>query len=385
VTQNPIGVKMTTLRKLALAVALPAAAMALAAPAAGQPGKGGGKTADQAVDAAVAYLKAAQAEDGTWSKAASPGVTGIVLTGLLKSGKVGPDDPMAAKAAKFVESLADAKEGHLAAGEKTFHKNYITSVNLVALKATGDTKYDATIARAAGYLRKAQTGADDGKKPDDPNYGGFGYGPGTRSDLSNTHFVLDSLKVAGTSPDDPVYKRAVVFVSRMQNLKSEFNDQPWAGTINDGSFIYVLPQPGAKGDPADPRPGYGSMTAAGLKGLLQCGVSRDDPRVRKAIEWLAKNYSVDVNPGRQDGAGGQGYYYYLLTLAKAFDALGEDEFTDAAGKKHDWRADITRALVNRQKRDGSWSNDFPTWMEGDPNLCTGYALQTLAVSRPKSK
>jgi squalene-hopene/tetraprenyl-beta-curcumene cyclase len=114
-------------------------------------------------------------------------------------------------------------------------------------------------------------------------------------------------------------------------------------------------------------------------------VSRDDPRVRKAIEWLAKNYSVDVNPGRQDGAGGQGYYYYLLTLAKAFDALGEDEFTDAAGKKHDWRADITRALVNRQKRDGSWSNDFPTWMEGDPNLCTGYALQTLAVSRPKSK
>jgi squalene-hopene/tetraprenyl-beta-curcumene cyclase len=127
------------------------------------------------------------------------------------------------------------------------------------------------------------------------------------------------------------------------------------------------------------------MTAAGVKCLLECGLGRDDPRVKKAVEWLAKNYSVDVNPGREDGSGGQGYYYYLLVLAKALDALGDDEFTDAAGKKHDWRAEITRALVNRQKRDGSWSNDFPTWMESDPNLCTGYALQTLAICKPRAK
>ena len=124
---------------------------------------------------------------------------------------------------------------------------------------------------------------------------------------------------------------------------------------------------------------------AGLKALVQCGLSRDDPRVKKAAEWLAKNYSVDLNPGRQDGAGGQGYFYYLLGLAECCEALGDDEFTDAAGKKHDWRADITRALVNRQKKDGSWVNDFSTWMESDPNLCTGFALQTLVVCKPKVK
>ena len=30
----------------------------------------------------------------------------------------------------------------------------------------------------------------------------------------------------------------MVFISRCQNLKGEGNDQPWAGKINDGSFIY---------------------------------------------------------------------------------------------------------------------------------------------------
>lgn len=366
--------------KLVLACAALALLILASAPAEAQPGKG----RDQALDAAVAYLKASQAEDGTWSKAASPGVTAIVLTGLLKSGKVKADDPMAAKSLKFIEGMADAKEGHLAAGEKVFLKNYITSVNLTALKATGSDKYDALTAKATAYLKKAQVGAED-DKTDNPNYGGFGYNATTRSDLSNTHFVLDALKEGGVSKDDPVYKRVVVFVSRMQNLKSEFNTQPWASKIDDGSFIYVQPQTGGKGDPAAPRPGYGSMTAAGLKSLLQSGLSKDDPRVKKATEWLAKNYSVDVNPGMADGSGGQGYFYYLLVLAKCFDALGADEFTDAAGKKHDWRADITRALLNRQKKDGSWSNDFGTWMESDPNLCTGFALQTLAICKPKAK
>jgi squalene-hopene/tetraprenyl-beta-curcumene cyclase len=376
---------MHVLRRLAPGIVLVALAMPFSIPAAAQPGKGAGKTRDEAIDAAVAYLKSSQADDGTWSSAVSPGVTGFVVTGLLRSGKVGADDPAVAKALKHLEGMVDAKGGHIAAGEKVFHTNYITGVNLAAFKATGLPKYDAVVANATAYLKKAQTGAGDGKKADDPNYGGFGYCPGSRSDLSNTHFALDGLKVAGTPRDDPVYKRAVVFVSRMQNLKSEFNDQPWAGAIDDDSFTYVLPQPGSAGNPADPRPGYGSMTAAGLKSLLDCGVGRDDPRVGKAVGWLAKNYSVDVNPGREAGAGGQRYYYYLLALARSLEALGDDEFTDAAGKKHDWRAEIIRALVNRQKKDGSWGSDFPTWMEGDPNLCTGYALQTLAVCRPKSK
>ncbi|MBN9120324.1 MAG: terpene cyclase/mutase family protein [Planctomycetes bacterium] len=340
------------------------------------------KSWDEVTDAAVAYLKATQAEDGTWSKASHPGITAVVVTGLLKSGKVKADDPMAAKGLRFVETLVDDKEGSLAAGENLRHKFYVTSVNLQAFKASGLKKYDAPVDRAVAYLKKGQTGAADGKKEDDPNYGGFGYGPGSRGDMSNTHFVLDALVAAGVPRTDDVYKKTLIFVSRCQNLGGEHNKLPWADKINDGSFVYV--NGAGFGGAADaPKPGYGSMTFAGLKSLAICGVSKDDPRYKKALEWVGKNYSVDVNPGRQEGAGGQGYYYYLVSMAKCLHTLGVDEVTDASGKKHDWRAEITRALTLRQKKDGSWGNDFAQWLESDPNLDTAFALIALSYTRPK--
>ncbi|AMV30329.1 hypothetical protein VT84_38410 [Gemmata sp. SH-PL17] len=348
--------------------------------------KGGAKqkTWDEVADAGVAYLKTTQAEDGTWSKTSHPGITAVVLTGLFKSGKATADDAFAAKGLKFVETLVDEKEGHIAAGENLRHKFYTTSVNLQALKASGSKKYDKVIADAVTYFKKGQVGSADGKKEDDSNYGGFGYGPGTRGDMSNTHFVLDSLVAAGVPKDDEVYKKTLVFVSRSQNLESEANKLPWAGKINDGSFIYVNGSaPGGTTAADAARPGYGSMTYAGLKSLAICGVSKDDPRHKKALEWVAKNYSVDLNPGRAEGAGGQGYYYYLVAMARCFHTLGVDEVVDAAGKKHDWRAEITRALTFRQRKDGSWGNDFTTWMEGDPNLDTAFALIALSYTKPK--
>jgi squalene-hopene/tetraprenyl-beta-curcumene cyclase len=358
-----------------------------AAPGSAQEKKGlkGPKSWEEVTAAAAAYLKTTQADDGSWSKATHPGITGVVLTGLLKSGAAKAGDPVAAKGLKFVEGLADTKEGHLAVGEQIRHKFYTTSVNLQALKASGDKKYDPVVAAAAAYFKAGQVGAADKKTQDDPNYGGFGYGPGTRGDVSNTHFALDALVAAGTPKDDPAFKRAVVFVSRCQNLKSEFNDQPFAGKINDGSFIYVLPAAGGTAPLDTPRPGYGSMTYAGIKCLALGGVGTDDPRRKKAMDWVAHNYSVDINPGRGEGAGGQGYFYYLVSMARCLDTLGVDTVTDAAGKAHDWRAEVTRALANRQRRDGSWGNDFANWMESDPNLDTGYALVALAYARPRAK
>jgi len=62
--------------------------------------------------------------------------------------------------------------------------------------------------------------------------------------------------------------------------------------------------------------------------------------------------------------------------------LGVDEIVDAAGVKHDWRADITTALAKRQRPDGSWINDNH-WMEADPNLVTGHALTGIGHCKPK--
>src|SRR5713101_3634406 len=61
------------------------------------------------VNKAIGYLKTSQAEDGSWSGKRSPGVTGIVLTGLLRTGRVKAEDPVAAKALSYIELLVNPK------------------------------------------------------------------------------------------------------------------------------------------------------------------------------------------------------------------------------------------------------------------------------------
>src|SRR5438874_11145842 len=69
---------------------------------------------DALVDKAINYLKTTQAEDGSWGAKQPMGITGVVLTGVLRTGRVKPEDPMAAKALSYIESLINPKEGHIA-------------------------------------------------------------------------------------------------------------------------------------------------------------------------------------------------------------------------------------------------------------------------------
>jgi squalene-hopene/tetraprenyl-beta-curcumene cyclase len=344
---------------------------------------------DRVVDKAIMFLRSTQAEDGSWSKEKSPGVTGVILTGLLQTGKVSPNDPMAEKALRYIESLVNTKAGHIAGKDpKPQLQNYVTAVNVMALTAAKRDSYKQVIGDAAKFLGKLQWDEEEGKDPSNDFYGGAGYDSKSRPDLSNTQFFLDALKAAGVPPDDPAYKRAIVFVSRCQNLKGEHNDQPWAGKIDDGSFIYSAAAGGSTKTQDNPNPdgglpGYGSMTYAGIKSLIYCGVSRDDPRVKRAYQWIQKHYTVDENPGMPKPRAQWGLYYYYHTMAKCLDLLGIDEVVDAEGKKHDWRADITVATAKQQRPDGSWLNEQDRWMEGDPNIVTGYTLMALGHCKPK--
>jgi squalene-hopene/tetraprenyl-beta-curcumene cyclase len=350
----------------------------------------GAREWDRVTSKAINYLKSSQGDDGSWSETKSPGVTGIVLTGLLHTGKVSANDPVAEKALKYIESLINPKAGHIAGKDPREQlQNYVTCVNVMALVAAKqDKKYKAVIGDAVKFLKKLQWDEEEGKKPSDDYYGGAGYDSSRRPDLSNTQLFLDALKDAGISKDDPARQKALIFVSRCQNLKGENNKQPWAGKINDGSFIYSAAN-GGKTKVVDQAedgalPGYGSMTYAGIKSLIYCGVSKNDERVKKAYAWIQANYSVDQNPGMPGPRAKWGLYYYYHTMAKCLDTLGVDYVKDAKGKLHDWRADITAALAKRQKEDGSWAN-ISHWMESDPNLVTGYALMALSYCKPKQK
>jgi squalene-hopene/tetraprenyl-beta-curcumene cyclase len=331
------------------------------------------------VDKGVQYLVTkGQSADGSFSKQTGTGITSLCLTALLRNGRT-PEDPAVAKGLQYLQSNIRADGGIYA--EKSRLKNYETCIALMCLKeANRGGRYDQPIAAAERYIKGLQLDEQEGKARSDFEYGGVGYSEKGRPDLSNTAFLVDALIAAGKGPDDEAVQKALIFVSRCQNLESDHNTTPLAAKINDGGLYYAITDEDTDSKDQLAQGGlrsYGSMTYAGLKSMLYAGVKPDDPRVKAALSWLRKHYDLQNNPGMGDA----GLYYYYHLMAKALDVLGETQFEDADGKKHDWRADITSELARRQNADGSWVNKNNRWLESDANLVTAFAL--LALSHAK--
>lgn len=329
----------------------------------------------------VNFLKTVQSDDGSWTTKTQPGVGAMVCCGLEAAGVKG-DDPALQKGLKFLLSHLQ-QDGGIYHSE-SHHRNYETSLTVLALAGVeGKGEYQGVIKDAEKYLRSLQW--DETKEIDKshPSFGGAGYGgKNSRPDLSNTGFMLDALKAAGVKEDDPAMKNALIFVSRCQNLESEHNTTEFAAKVNDGGFYYAIAGSGASpaGKTADGGlRSYAGMTYTGLKSMLYAGLSKDDKRVKAAMTWIRKFYSVDENPG----LGQAGLFYYYHVFAKTLSTLDVDLFEDDKGVKHDWRKELTEALAQRQKENGSWVNSSDRWMEADPSLATAFALLALRYCDPK--
>ena len=377
-----------------------AARPVIAADASGDAATKARATLDKAID----YLKSQQKDNGGWGdEKAPPAMTALVLKAIVLGR---PQDKQAAYVQKGYQNLLS---NQLANGGiyKDLLANYNTAIAVSALAAADNPQYKDEIDRAVAYLKGLQltdqtrpeysgpkeqfTGKQFIKDDKDPFYGGWGYG-GARSqgvgrpDLSNVQVTLDALHDAGLKPGDPAFDRAIKFVTRLQNL-SETNDQPWAG--DDGGFVY---------SPADTRKGdsmageytspdgrrmlrsYGSMTYAGLKSMIYAGLTKDDPRVKAAWDWIRKNWTLDENPGMSlsgPNNARNGLYYYYHTMARALNAYDEPVVTDAQGKKHDWRAELVDKLASLQRPDGSFAGE-KRFMEDNPLLVTAYTAIAIA-------
>ena len=334
----------------------------------------------QAVDRAIGFLRSkAQSPDGSYAEYAGPGVTAVVTAGILRHGR-GPDDPVVAKSLAYLETFVQP-DGAVSLKD-SMYRNYETCLALVCFaEANGDGRYDKLIENAEEFLKHNQWTEAQGQNVSSPNYGGAGYGKHKRPDLSNTQFLVDALRAAGTGPDDEAMKKALIFVSRCQNLESQHNTLPWAAKNPDGGFYYTAAAGGESQAGKTPNGGlrsYGSMTYAGLKSMIHAGVDQDDPRVKAAIKWIQQNYDLSSNPGM----GNSGLYYYYHVFAKALDAAKVDVLVDAEGKPHDWRRDLAAKLLERQRSDGSWLNEDSRWLEGEPSLVTGYVLLALSYCKP---
>lgn len=330
--------------------------------------------ADKAYDA----LKAKQNDDGSFvPKAGGPGITALTAAALIRSGKKA-DDPVVAKALKYLEKSVKPDGGVYDRGLA----NYTTCLAIMTFKeANTDGRYNKVIENAQKFVRSLQAGEDD---PKDPKFGGTGYDGKSRPDLSNTQFFVEALAAAGAKPDDPAIKKAVAFISRSQNLPGEFNDLPYAAKATEddkGGFVYnLLDANNAKSDKKTPAGGLrseGGMTYAGLKSFLYAGVSKDDPRVKAALGWIRRHYTVSENPGQ----GQAGLFYYYQTFAKSLALLGEDQIEDAKGVKHPWRKELFEELKKRQKPDGSWTNENRAFLENQPELATAFALLALTYCK----
>lgn len=336
------------------------------------------KDVEAMVAQARAFLKSSQGADGSFSpKIAGPGVTAVVVAGLLRCG-VGPEDPVVAAGLKYLEGAVQ-KDGGV---YDKFLATYVTSVAVMAFKeANTKGQYDTLLKNAGDFLKKVQHGGDDSEL----KFGGFGYDGKSRADTSNTNFAIEALLAAGVPKDDPAIQRAIKFLGRCQNLPGESNDQPFAkkaGKDDVGGFVYNPFDLDSKRDktPEGGLRSLGGMTYGGLKSFLYAGLKKNDPRVEACVNWVRKHYTLEENPGMKNA----GLFYYYHTFAKAMDAFGEDPFLDASGKKHYWRVELFDALKSRQQAKGNWVNaGDKAFAEFNPDLTTGFALLSLSFTRMK--
>jgi squalene-hopene/tetraprenyl-beta-curcumene cyclase len=336
---------------------------------------------DNVVERGLSYLcDKGQGEDGTISPRVGSGITSLAVTAALRHGRP-LDDPLVARGLKALEGFVKP-DGGIYANNRLM--NYETCVAIVAFseakKAAGDGRYDEILKNAESLVRGLQIGADGETPREDPTFGGVGYSGRERPDLSNTAYLLEALESLSTESSDAAIQRALVFVSRCQNLDAQWNDTKFAKLVNDGGFYYVIPTENV--DPSTSERytangglrSYGSMTYAGFKSLVYAGLTKDDPRAKAALEWISKNYSVEQNPGQ----GTAGLFYYYNTFGNALSASGLEKIATAQQGARDWRKDLVAELARTQHADGSWVNSNRQWFENDPNLCTAFALLALA-------
>lgn len=365
--------------------------------------------ARRALERGLAYLRRQQGPGGGWMESATaapttdPGkpapvsvaITALALKALAQArADESAPDPAIDRGSMFLVSA----RGDGGTWDDSGMSCYVHSCVVSALAALNETRFADELREATRILTGLQWDQGEGLSPRQDWFGGAGYGSHGRPDLSNTQFMLDALHDAGISPDEPVVQRALAFVSRAQNFKSA-NPASWAQNgANDGGFIYTPANGGesmaseAAGegrygelvpDPAHRSlRSYGSMTYAGFKSMVYAGLDRNDPRVRAAYDWIRRHFRFDENPG----LGQQGLFYYYHAMARALRAAQQPIITPIAepgaasavtSAPRNWREALVDALVERQRDDGSWVNSADRWLEGQPALCTTYAVLAL--------
>ena len=332
---------------------------------------------DAAIERGVKYLLAQQAADGSFSDPQMPALTALPLWAIVRGGEAKGEAVKKAVGFVLKTQRPDGgfyvpKPGRGGSGLG----NYNTSVCVSALYESGIAPTRA-ILDARTYIAGSQLTGDDTMS------GGFGYDRASRrryADLSNTSYALDAMRRTegveefrpqGEAKADLNWDQALKFVEHLQEKEgaraggAAYNDRTPQGGLATNSTGRVQLR------------AYGSMSYAAVLSMCHAKLTRDDPRVRSALEYCSKYWTLDENPGM----GSQGLYYYYDILARALSVAGVDVLVQPDGRKVVWKDELAAKLLKLQRTDGSWVNDNNRFWENDPVLVTSFAILTLSLCK----
>lgn len=302
----------------------------------------------ESIDRAISYLKREQAPNGSWPDwvANEGGVTSLCTLALLNAG-VPPSDECIVKAVRHLEQFPPKW-------------TYATSLQTMVFCAAQPKQLAAHIARNVHWLESIQIKVGNNK-------GAWSY-PRASGDNSNSQFAMLALYEAarvGIPVKETTWQQALLYWQQCQNA--------------NGSWGY---HPGEDGT--------GSMTCAGLSAVVMCqsqledgdasvhngqivccGGHARDVAIERGLDWMGKNFSVHVNPGRGDGW----LLYYLYGVERVGRMTAHRFIGD-----HDWYREGTDMLVRAQdKLSGFWVGAGHG--EANPHIGTSLALLFLAKGR----
>ncbi len=310
----------------------------------------------EAIDRARAYLIRRQQPDGSWRpgyEAQPGGVTALCTLALLQAG-VEPEEEPIQLALKHLRKIRP-------------ERTYVVSLQIMVFCKVGLERDRPLVAHRVAWLESTQI--SDGYMRGAWSYPGLGQ----TGDNSNSQFALLALHEAerfGVEVDARTWRLANAY---------------WQGSQNDdGSWGY---KPG--------RSGTGSMTCAGITSLVitagrvQEGNARvdgdrirccleapsDGSPIRRAMQWLGRNFAVAANP--YSSLQGKGHLLYYLYGVERVGRLTAQRFIG----DHDWYREGADFLL--RMKGGAVSDHWVGELndEGNPLVATSFALMFLSKGR----
>jgi hypothetical protein len=360
---------------------------------------------DTATAQAVHFLQGRQDKDGAWRSDVygqfkdGDALTPLVVLALLSAPDSAQNQEACRRGSAYLANMA--RNGRIVfEPDGLSYPVYTAALAVLVLNHPSNQEHAKARDAWLTYLCERQLTEELGWKPEDREYGGWGFAharpqkpnadqirpPLTESNLSATTFALTALRAAGRDDLDPAVTKSLRFVQSCQNYR-EKPDEIFGSSDEDGGFFFVYDDPVRnKAGPAGKGRfrSYGSTTADGLRCLLACGLAPDRPRVLTAARWLENCFRADSHPGafapECEPMREAVYFYYCWSVAQALRDCHMNKLKTRDGDVR-WPEALAEALLARQRDDGSWANPAGAVREDEPLVATPMALMTLSICR----